>query len=97
MYLHSGIAEQQIPQRIPDIIFEIVCPGATAHDRDHKEKRTDYERQGVSEYVIVDRFEHCATVLRLEDGKYSETRLSNTDSYTTSLLPGLQIPLNGIL
>ncbi len=96
VYLTKPEETEKHPRRVPDIIFEIVSP-ESPHDRDYKEKRKDYERQGVKEYVIVDRFEHCVTLLQLEDGKYSQTRLSNTDSYTTPLLPGLQIPLKGIL
>ncbi len=49
------------------------------------------------EYVIVDRFEHRVLVLQLEDGHYAETFLGPGDSYTTPLLPGLAIPLAGII
>jgi hypothetical protein len=36
-------------------------------------------------------------VLRLEDGAYAETRLGPDDVYTSPALPGLEIPLTGVI
>ena len=57
----------------------------------------EYERLGVREYVIVDRFDHRLTVLTLKDGHYSEAWLGSKDVYTSPLLPGLSIPLAGVI
>ncbi len=97
VYLRESSPGEEIPARVPDIIFEVVSPGRPAHDRDYVQKRSDYEQVGVREYVIVDRFEHCVTVLRREDDKFIESTLQEGDDYTTPLLPDLRIPLHGII
>jgi Uma2 family endonuclease len=74
-----------------------LAPTAADRRRDYEEKRAEYQRIGVWEYVIVDRFEHRVLVLRLQNGQYAETELGPNDSYTTALLPGLEIPLEKIL
>lgn len=78
-------------------IFEIVSPNPADRRRDYEEKRADYQRIGVREYVIVDRFEHRLVVLVLEDGAYRESTLGPNDTYASPLLPGLEIPLDGII
>ena len=55
------------------------------------------DRFGVRESVIVDRFDHRLTVFSLVDGQYSESWLGPKDTYTSPLLPGLSIPLAGII
>ncbi|QDU43652.1 hypothetical protein Mal52_21280 [Symmachiella dynata] len=97
VYLLANSPGEEIPARVPDIIFEVVSPGRPAHDRDYIAKRNDYETAGVQEYVIVDRFEHRVTVLRRDGEKFVESTLRETDDYTSLLLPGLQIPLQGIV
>ena len=47
--------------------------------------------------MIVDHFDHRLTVLCLKDAKYAETIVGPADIYTTPLLPGLGIPLDGII
>ncbi len=97
VYLRARFAGEQIPNRIPELIFEIVSPGRANRHRDYDEKRDEYERIGVLEYVIVDRFDHEVTVLRLVDGHYHEELLKPRDTYRTTLLPGLEIPLQPII
>lgn len=88
---------QRIPDRVPDLVFEVVSPGWANRKRDYEEKREEYGRIGVLEYVIVDRFDQCVTVLTLGEDGYSEDILKPTDTYTTPLLPGLEIPLEPII
>jgi Uma2 family endonuclease len=95
VYLHG--TEGAMPERVPDLIFEVVSKTADDRRRDYDEKRAEYERLGVSEYVIVDRFEHRVTVLTLQDGVYDERVFAISDDYTSPLLPGLAIPLNGVI
>jgi Uma2 family endonuclease len=98
VYLKSADAEPlRIPDRVPELIFEIISPGRENRRRDYDEKRDEYERLGVLEYVIVDRFDHEVTVLRLVNGQYQEQILKPTDTYRTPLLPGLEIPLQPII
>lgn len=97
VYLKSDEELPEFPLRVPDIVFEIVSPGWAGMKRDYEEKRDEYERLGVREYVIVDRFAHRLTVLTLTDRRYTESWLGAKDTFTSPLLPGLSIPLTGIL
>ncbi len=97
VYLKSDQTPSPIPERVPDLVFETVSPGPANRRRDYEEKRTEYERIGVRGYVIVDRFEHRVLVLGLENGNDAETFLGPEDSYNAPLLPGLEIPLAGVI
>lgn len=97
VYLKSSADQSKSPERTPDLIFETVSAGAAARRRDYEEKREDYRRFGVREYVIIDRLEHRLTVLRLADGEYVESTLGVDETYTSPLLPGLAIPLAGVI
>jgi Uma2 family endonuclease len=86
-----------IPDRVPELVFEVVSPGRVPHDRDYVEKRAEYERLGVREYVVVDRFRRQVTVFALTpDGYRAEVRTA-ADAYASPLLPGLAIPLAEVL
>ena len=97
VYLKSNRELPEFPFRVPDVVFEIVSPGWAAMKRDYEEKRDEYERLGVREYAIVDRFDHRVTVLTLKDGQYAESWLGPKETYTTPLLPGLSISLAGVI
>jgi len=86
-----------LPDRPPDLAFETVSGGGEDRKRDYVDKRAEYLRAGVKEYVIVDRFESRVTVLRRVRGRFDESELGPRDAYTTTLLPGLKIPLKEIL
>ena len=83
-------------QPLPDLIIEIVSPGRHASARGYLEKRRVYDRIGIREYVIVDRFARSVTVLRRTPGGFEERTLSTGDTYSTPLLPGLAIPLSEV-
>jgi Uma2 family endonuclease len=95
VYLTSSAG--RIPDRVPELIFEVVSKSARDRRRDYVEKREEFERIGVQEYVIVDRFDHKLTVLQLRDGKYVASALGPADTYATPLLPGLAIPLSNVI
>ncbi|MBW3538856.1 MAG: Uma2 family endonuclease [Planctomycetes bacterium] len=97
VYLCANEDPRRFPERVADMIFESVSEDPRDRRRDYGDKRDEYERIGVREYVIIDRFERRLTVLRLSDGRYVETVLGPDDVYTSPLLPGLAIPLHGIL
>lgn len=97
VYLKSQHEVPEFPFRVPDLVFEVVSAGWASMKRDYEEKRDEYERLGVREYVIVDRFDHRLTVLTLSNGHYVESWLGPKDAYTSPLLPGLSIPLTGVI
>jgi Uma2 family endonuclease len=93
VYLAGDPGAKKIPDRVPDLMFEIVSPGRESRHRDYVKKRSEYERLGVKEYVIVDRFKKQVTVFTLAAGGYQSRVLTAADTYTSPLLPGLVIPL----
>ncbi len=93
VYLVSSKTGSLRPSQPPDLVFEIVSGGGEDRKRDYVDKRAEYLRAGVREYVIVDRFERRVTVLRRSRGRFVESQLSPKESYTTPLLPGFKIPL----
>ncbi|MEX0702787.1 MAG: Uma2 family endonuclease [Planctomycetales bacterium] len=97
VYLKTSTDQSKSPERAPDLIFETLSAGAEARRRDYEEKREDYRRFGVREYVVIDRFERRLTVLRLVEREYVETTLGPDETYTSPLLPGLAIPLAGAI
>ena len=96
VYLVADGPQPPIPDRVPDLMFEVVSPGSEARQRDYIEKRADYERRGVREYVIVDRFAATVTVLTLEAGVYQERVLGRSETYATPLLPGFALALDAV-
>lgn len=82
-----------IPDQVPDLVYEIVSPGKASRRRDYVEKRAQYEKLGVREYVIIDRFDGKVTVLTLGEGGYAEHVLTPADVYRSPLLPGFEVRL----
>jgi Uma2 family endonuclease len=93
IYLVTEGPVAPIPDRIPDLMFEVVSPGKKSRERDYIKKRAEYHRLGVREYVIVDRKARRVTVLTHAADGYEEQVLRAPDVYRTPLLPGLEIPL----
>ncbi len=89
----------EIPDRVPDLMFEVVSPGRKSRERDYVKKRDEYHRLGVREYVVSDRTARPRKVTvftRAPDG-YRERVLTAGDVYDSPLLPGLAIPVAEIL
>ena len=78
-------------------MFEIVSPDRESRERDYVKKRKEYRRLGVLEYVVIDRMRHRATVYTAGPRGYRKRVLRPGDVYTSPLLPGLAIPLAGVL
>jgi Uma2 family endonuclease len=85
------------PDRVPELMFEIVSPDRESRERDYVKKRREYHRLGVLEYVIIDRMQHQATVYTAGPRGYRKRVLRPGDDYASPLLPGLSIPLAEIL
>ena len=97
VYLVRDDAIGERPDRVPELMFEVVSPGRESRDRDYVEKRDEYHRLGVREYVIIDRFAGAVTVLTHAPEGYLGRVLGRGDVYTSPLLPGLAIPLVEVL
>lgn len=97
VYLKPQRSKLQIPDLAPDLVLEVASPGYTSLRRDYEEKRSDYLLAGVKEYLVLDRFEHRLTVFRRSRGRFVEQVLEGEETYTTPLMPGLKIPLAGIV
>jgi Uma2 family endonuclease len=78
----------------PDLMVEVLSPGRRNHERDREVKLGQYSRYGVREYWIADWQQRTVQVYRRVDAALRlEVTLLDQDSLTSSLLPGLSIPL----
>lgn len=93
IYLVPNGPVPPIPDRVPELMFEVVTPDKKSRGRDYVTKRAEYHRLGVREYVIVDRQARRVTVLTHAAEGYREHVLGPSDTYRTPLLPGLEVPL----
>ena len=81
-------------QGAPDMVIEIASPGTRR--RDATIKRRLYERSGVVEYWVVDPELDVVRIHRRAGdafGRVVELSRERGDVLTTSLLPGLELPL----
>ena len=93
VYLAGGRADSKIPDRVPEMMFEVVSPGGESRRRDYVKKRAEYHTLGIREYVIVDRFDRTITALTHAVDGYRERVLSAGETYESPMRPGLAIPL----
>ena len=96
VYLGGLLDDLDIPDQVPNLIFEFVSPSRKDRHRDYVSKRADYQKIGVAEYVIVDRFERKVTVLTLQAGGYSERVILADGTYESPLLPGFVVRLHEV-
>jgi Uma2 family endonuclease len=98
LYLsHDRAADVLTPQHVrgaPDLVIEIGSPGTRA--RDETKKRALYERTGVTEYWFVDPEIDVVRIYRRSGERFTrpvELSRETNDVLTTSLVPGLELPL----
>ena len=96
VYLVTIDPAPPIPERAPDIMFEIVSPGRVSRERDYVKKRERYHAIGIREYVIVNRFAKTVLVLTRRDDRYAERLLTEDDVYSSPLLPGFELALHDL-
>jgi Uma2 family endonuclease len=96
VYLVPDGPVPKIPDRIPDLMFEVVSPDKVSRERYYVRKRTEYHRLGVKEYVIIERFQRTVTVLTFAPNGHEERILTVDQVYESPLLPGLSIHLSEV-
>ena len=97
VFLRGERSATRRPERVPEIMFEFVSPGRDSRDRDYVQKRADYHRVGVLEYVIVDSEARSVLILTHQPDGYRETKLDKSKIYHTPLLPGFAVTLADVL
>jgi Uma2 family endonuclease len=97
VFLAGKRSAVQRPERVPELMFEVVSPDRESRERDYVKKRKEYHQLGVLEYVIIDWMRHRVTVYTAAPRGYRKQILRSTDIYSSRLLPGLAIPLKGVL
>jgi Uma2 family endonuclease len=91
----SSIVTERNIQGSPDIVVEILSEGTEKRDR--REKFSLYERSGVPEYWIVDPEKEAIEIFQMRDGRYQASlEFGKKDVLSSSLLPGLSIPLSEV-
>ena len=91
---NDAVLSEFMIEGVPDIVAEVLC---SDRNRDLLRKRQVYSEAGIPEYWIFDRQNATALQLELRDGEcVQRTVLTENDTLTTPLLPGLEIPLADI-
>lgn len=83
-----------VDQDVPSIVIEMVSADRRDRERDYQAKRREYRELGVQEYWILDRFERQLTLVRFDAQAESQIVLTESDTLTTPLLPGFELPLS---
>lgn len=91
----TGLGRAPDPLRdTPTIVIEFVSKSRRDRRQDYEVKRSEYLAADVREYWVIDRYARTMTVFRPGNEKVV---ISETDSYTTDLLPGFELPLGRLL
>jgi Uma2 family endonuclease len=78
----------------PELVIEVLSPGAVNERRDREAKLKLYGRRGVNEYWIVDWMSRHVEVHRREAGPLAlVATLAPPDALTSPLLPGFVCPV----
>lgn len=93
----AGLGRTPKRREVPTIVVEFVSSGRRSRERDYNEKRDEYLNLGVQEYWIIDRFQRVMTVHLKHDGARETKLLHESEAYSTSLLPGFQLPFARLL
>lgn len=81
----------------PELVIEVLSPGAANERRDRQAKLKLYGRRGVQEYWIVDWMRRQIEVYRRDEGALAlVTTFLAQDTLTSSLLPGFSCPVGAL-
>ena len=78
---------------LPTIVVEFVSVDRRDRIRDYEVKREEYREIAIAEYWIIDRYRRLMTVVRQPSEDPPELIVRENEIYTTSLLPGFELPL----
>jgi len=82
----------------PDLVVEVLSQGSANERRDRETKLALYERFGVVEYWIVDRFARQVDIYRREGAQLRlAVQLGSDDDLTSPLLPGFTCAVGALL
>jgi Uma2 family endonuclease len=82
----------------PDLAVEVLSQGSANEKRDRQEKLHMYDRFGVREYWIIDRFQQQVEVYRRDPDQLRLVgQLGIVDDLTSPLLPGFTCSLRWLL
>jgi len=93
----AGLGRLPDPNETPTIIIELVSKGKINQERDYVAKRAEYREIGVKEYWIIDRFSKTMTVCLFAADRDQELVIAANQTYSTTLLPGYELPLRRLL
>lgn len=88
-----GLGRPPTKKDAPSVVGEFVSAGRRDRYRDYVEKRDEYLAIGVDEYWVFDRFQRTMTVFARRGARISKRVFAETETYTTPLLPGFELPL----
>jgi Uma2 family endonuclease len=78
----------------PELVVEVLSPGATNERRDRETKLKLYSSQGVREYWIIDCVAQTVAVYRRYEAQLRlEATLGRDDTLTSPMLPGFALPV----
>ncbi len=97
VYLVTEQPATPVPDRVPDLMIEVVSPGRESRERDYVQKRREYSRLGIRECVVSDRPRRRITVYGPGPRGHRKRILRPGSIYTSPLLPGLAIPVDEVL
>jgi Uma2 family endonuclease len=81
----------------PDLVVEVLSQGSANAQRDRQDKLKLYDRFGVTEYWIVDRFARQVEVYRRDAGQLTHAAAWGIDDQLTSpMLPGFDMPVESL-
>ncbi len=89
----AGLGRLPGANETPTIIIELVSKGKINQERDYVVKRAEYREIGVKEYWVIDRFAKTMTVYRFTAERDEVLVITADKTYSTSLLPGYELPL----
>jgi Uma2 family endonuclease len=96
--LGTIIGESAALQGAPELMVEVLSPGAANQRRDREVKLRVYSRYGVDEYWLVDpAAETIAVYRRGGDSLQLVATLGAADTLTSPLLPGFSVGLDKLL
>lgn len=93
----DSVTSNQKVTGAPDIVVEILSPGAENRRRDLEIKRRLYAKYGVAEYWIVDNDDRAIAIYRLQNQVLeSAATFRDDDVLTSPLLPGFELTVRSI-